>query len=69
MIQLFHYLRDRLDIEDIKLFLVQAWVVWNKRNCVLEGGKLKDLGWLNKHAAEYLEEFKQAQEHLSIPTR
>ena len=36
---------------------------------MLHGGKLKDPGWLNKRAAEYLEEFKQAQEHLSVPPR
>ena len=36
---------------------------------MLHGGKLKDPGWLNKCATEYLEEFKQAQEHLSVPPR
>ena len=35
----------------------------------MHGGKLKDLGWLNKHATKYLEEFKQAQENLAIPMR
>ncbi|XP_050242299.1 uncharacterized protein LOC126691287 [Quercus robur] len=37
------------------------------KGSLLHGGKLKDPGWLTKHAAEYLEEFKQAQEHLSVP--
>ena len=36
---------------------------------MLHGGKLKDPRWLNKCAAEYLEEFKQAQEHLFVPPR
>lgn len=69
MIQLFHYLLDRLHIEDIELFLVQAWVVWNQRNSVMHGGMLKDPGLLNKRAVEYLEKFKQAQKHLTIPMR
>ncbi|KAL4629020.1 hypothetical protein ACB092_05G279000 [Castanea dentata] len=42
MVQLFQYLLDRLDIEEVELFLVQAWVVWNQRNNVLHGGKLKE---------------------------
>ena len=29
MVQLFQYLLDRLDIEEVELFLVQAWVIWN----------------------------------------
>lgn len=36
---------------------------------MLHGGKFKDPRWLNKHAAEHLEEFKQAQEQLSISPR
>ncbi|KAK9991446.1 hypothetical protein SO802_026431 [Lithocarpus litseifolius] len=69
MIQLIHYLLNRLDIEDVELFLVQAWVVWNKRNSVMHGGSVKEPSWLNRRAVEYLEEFKQAQEHLTIPMR
>ena len=69
MVQLFQYLLDRLDIEEVELFLVQAWIIWNQRNTVLHGGKLKDPGWLNKCAAEFSEEFKQVQEHLTIPMR
>ena len=69
MLQLFDYLMDRLDLENVELFLVHAWIIWNQRNSVLHGGMLQDLGWLNKHAAEYFEEFKQAQEHLfNYPT-
>lgn len=60
MLQIFDYLMDRLDLENVELFLVHAWIIWNQRNSVLYGGMLKDPGWLNKHAAEYLEEFKQA---------
>ena len=58
MLQLFDYLMVRLDLENVELFLVHAWIIWNQRNSVLYGGMLKDPGWLNKHAAEYLEEFK-----------
>lgn len=66
MLQLFLYLLDRLDMEDVELFLVQAWAVLNQRNSVVHGGLLKDPGWLNRRAAEYLEEYKQAQVHFTI---
>ena len=69
MVQLFQYLIDKLDIEEVELFLVQAWVIWNQRKSVLHGGKLKEPSWLNKRAAKFLEEFKQVQQHLATPTR
>ena len=37
-----------------------------QRNVVVHGGQLKDPRWLNKRAAEYLEEYKKAQESLII---
>ena len=61
MVQLFQYLLDRLDTDEVELFLIQAWVIWNQRNSVLHGGKLKEPSWLNKRAAKFLEEFLQVQ--------
>ncbi|KAL0010086.1 hypothetical protein SO802_005194 [Lithocarpus litseifolius] len=66
MVQLLAYLMDRLEPEEVELFLVQAWIIWNQRNSVLHGGKLKDPGWLNKRAEVWMEEIAQAQQHLSI---
>ena len=64
--QLFEALMDRLDAAGMELFLVQAWTVWNQRNTMVHGGQMKDPCWLNKRAAEYLDEYKKAQEHLAI---
>ena len=44
---------------------VQCWLIWNQRNCVLYGGQVKNLTSLNKRA-EFLEELKQAQVHLTV---
>ena len=66
MAQLFQYLLDRLDTKEVELFLIQAWDIWNQRNSILHGGKLKDPSWLNKHAKKNLEEFQQVQQHLVV---
>ena len=42
MFQLFEYLLDRLSMAELELFLVQAWIIWNQRNIVIHGGKLKE---------------------------
>ena len=44
MFQLFEYLLDRLSMAELELFLVQAWIIWNQRNIVIHGGKLKEPG-------------------------
>lgn len=66
VMQLMEHLVDRLSTEEIELFWVQCWLIWNQHNCVVYGGKLKDLTSLNKRAKEFLEEFKQAQVHLNV---
>ena len=65
MIQLFEL--SRMSITEFELFLVLAWFIWNQRNTVIHGEKLKTPGWLNKRSREYLEEFHQAQDQLIIP--
>ena len=54
---------------EMDLFWAQAWLIWNQRNYVVHGGKLKDPSSLNKRAKEYADEFKQAQVHLAVLTR
>ena len=36
---------------------------------MVHGGKLKDPSRLNKRAEEFVDDFKQAQDHLTIQTR
>ena len=63
-VALLEYLLDRLNKTEVEMFLVQAWLIWNQRNRVVYGGKLLELGWLNRCAAELLEEFQQSQVSL-----
>ena len=42
MVQLLEELLDRISGEELELFLVQCWVIWNQRNAILHGGKLQD---------------------------
>ncbi|KAL0007404.1 hypothetical protein SO802_008906 [Lithocarpus litseifolius] len=51
----------RLPREELEHFLVQAWMIWNQRNAVIHGGQLKEPGWLNRRAAEFLDEYRKAQ--------
>ena len=61
MLQLIEELLERLNLEEIELFWTQAWLIWNQRNSLLHGGKMKNPTCLNKRAKECLEEFKRAQ--------
>ena len=58
----------RLSSTEFELFLVQSWMIWNQRNVVAHGGKVKDPRWLNKRAREFLDEFHQSREQLHTPT-
>ena len=66
-LQLFESLLNRLSASKFELFLVQTWLIWNQRNTIIYGGKLKEPNWLNKRAVAFLNEFQQAQIHLAIP--
>ncbi|KAL0010896.1 hypothetical protein SO802_006004 [Lithocarpus litseifolius] len=57
--QLFEVLMNRLDAAGLEFFLIQAWTVWNQRNTMEHDGQMKDPHWLNRRAAEYLEEYKR----------
>ena len=65
-LQLFEALVDKLSTIEMKLFLVQAWLIWNQRNVLVYGGQMKNSGWLIKRAAELLEKYKKAQATLEI---
>ena len=43
MIELIEYLLNRILVQELELFFVQAWFFWNQRNNLLHGGKLRDL--------------------------
>ena len=60
MIELMEYLLSKLSVQEMELFLVQAWIIWNQRNKLLHGGKLQDPNMLCQRAMEYLEEFQNS---------
>ncbi|XP_075645058.1 uncharacterized protein LOC142616054 [Castanea sativa] len=50
----------------MELFVVQAWTLWNQRNTLVHGRKMKNPYWLNRRASNYLEEYRKAQEQLAV---
>ena len=58
MIQLWDELTARLTSEELELFLVQAWIIWNHRNAIIHGKQLQVSGVLNKRVEDYMEEFR-----------
>ena len=55
--QLMEHLVSQLSTDEMELFWVQCWLIWNQHNCILYGGQLKHLTSLIKRAKEFLEEF------------
>uniref|UniRef100_A0A7N2R7L0 RNase H type-1 domain-containing protein n=1 Tax=Quercus lobata TaxID=97700 RepID=A0A7N2R7L0_QUELO len=66
MLHFLECLMERLKLEELELFLVQAWFVWHQRNCVVHGERVQDSVLLNKRAVEYLEDFRNAQVRLDV---
>lgn len=64
---LFEFLLDKLSTAEFELFLIQVWLIWNQRNAIVHGGKIKDPRWLNKSALDYLGKYRKAQEQLTTP--
>ncbi|XP_023881417.1 uncharacterized protein LOC111993828 [Quercus suber] len=64
LLHLLECLLDRLSLEEVEVFFTQACFIWSRRNSVLHGGRFIDPGTLNRRAAEYLQEYKHAQEQL-----
>ena len=65
---LFEELRQKLSVEVFELFVVQLWLIWSQRNAIIHGGVMQDPTKLGQRAREFVEEYRQAQIHLSIPT-
>ena len=65
MLHLLEYLIDRMSLEEMELFLSQAWFIWNRRNGVIHGGRFIDPDTLNRRAKKYLEDYRYAQEQLA----
>ena len=57
-----------LNQNDLELFLVQAWPLWNRRNHFIKGEKLQEPCILNTRASKFLKEFQSQQiQDLRIP--
>ena len=65
--QLMEDMRDRLIREELELFWVQCWLIWNQWNTVVHDGKIQHPSGLTKRATDYIDEFKDSQVHLAIP--
>ena len=57
----------RLSHEELDLFWVICWQIWLQRNSVLHGGAFQHPSRSYQRALDYLSEFHEAQEHLSVP--
>ena len=64
ILQLFAELLQRLSTEEFENFLVVSWLIWNQRNSVIHGGKVKDPRQVLKRAEDFLAEYHQAQDQL-----
>ena len=65
MLHLMEEFMECLTLEEFELFWTQVWIVWNQRNNLLHGGKMKIPSSLNKRTEEYIEDFKCAQTQLN----
>ena len=52
----------KLPVEEVELFLVQAWMIWTQRNVATNGGTVQDPSQLVKRASVFLDEFRASQE-------
>ena len=64
LLHLLEYLLNQLSLKEVEVFFTQAWLIWNRRNNIIYGGKFIDLGTINQRVVEYLEEYKHAQQQL-----
>ena len=65
--QLLEMLFYRLPVEEVEMFVVQAWLLWTQRNKVKTGGIIQDPTQLVKQASVFLEEYRASQDHLAVP--
>ena len=55
-----------LSSEEQELFWVQCWIIWSQRTSALHGGKIQNPTLMNKHARDYLNEFRGTQAQLAV---
>ena len=55
--------------EDLELFLVLSWIIWNQRNTIVHEGALQDPNRLVQRAVDLLEEYREAQVQLTISSQ
>ena len=61
-------LLKKLTTEELELFFIQAWLIYNQRNTITHGWSLQDPSQLNKRVTDFLNEFREAQQHLTVQT-
>ena len=60
-IQLMDDMMLKLMNEELELFLVLSWIIWNQQNTFVQGGALQDPSRLVQRAMDLLEEYREAQ--------
>ena len=65
--QLVAGLMSKLSLEESDLFWVICWQIWLQRNTVLHRGVFQHPSWSHQRALDYLREFVDAQDQLSVP--
>ena len=65
--QLVSSLMSRFSLEELDLFWVICWQIWLQRNTILHGGAFQHPSQSYQRALDYLREFNEAHEHLSVP--
>ena len=66
-LQLVLGLMVKLSSEEWNLFWVICWQIWHQRNTIMHGGAFQHPSRLAQHAVDYLKEYTDAQDHLSVP--
>ena len=57
----------KLSLEEWNLFWVICWQIWHQRNMVIHGGVFQHPSSLAKRVVDYLKEYTDAQDFLSVP--
>ena len=66
-LQLITGLMAKLSSEEWNLFWVICWQIWHQRNMVIHGGVFQHPSSLAKRVVDYLKEYTDAQDFLSVP--
>lgn len=66
-LQLVIGLMVKFSSEEWNLFWVICWQIWHQRNTVIHGGAFQHPSRSVQRAVDYLREYTDAQDHLSVP--